>query len=137
LDSYISRQPAAPLRRLAYMLYSEQRSCIIDYCGTHQHLAVDIEFSAAPNGGLRLRSGAQGFYEGPIAFTFALRFSGIAEVCEWYEDARQEFRMEVNVTNKTWGRLFGYKRGFQVEWRSVRPEQISTDVLAYRTEKRE
>jgi Domain of unknown function (DUF4166) len=103
--------------------------------GTHQHLAVDIELSAAPNGGLRLRSGAQRFYEGSIAFP--LLFSGIADVCEWYDDARQEFRIEVNVTNKTWGRLFGYKGGFQVEWRSVRPEQIPADILPYRTEKQE
>ena len=121
----------------AYMLYSEQRSCIIDYLGTHQHLAVDIELSAAPNGGLRLRSGAQRFYEGPVAFTFPLLFSGIAEVCEWYDDARQEFRIEVNVINKTWGRLFGYKGSFQVEWRSVRPEQIPADILPCRMEKRE
>jgi hypothetical protein len=121
----------------AYMLYSEKRSCIIDYLGTHQHLAVDIELSVAPNGGLHLRSGAQRFYEGSIAFSFPLLFSGIADVCEWYDDAKQEFRIEVNVTNNTWGRLFGYKGGFQVEWRAVRPEQIPTDILPYRTEQRE
>ena len=30
----------------AYMLYSQQRRKIVDYLGTHQHLAVDIELSA-------------------------------------------------------------------------------------------
>ena len=35
----------------AYMIYSEDRGCIVDYLGTHQHLAVDIEVSVAPNGG--------------------------------------------------------------------------------------
>lgn len=42
----------------AYMIYSKERGCIVDYLGTHQHLAVDIELSVAENGGLRLRSGA-------------------------------------------------------------------------------
>jgi hypothetical protein len=111
------------------MLYSEKRSCIIDYLGTHRHLAVDIEPSVAPNGGPRLRSGAPRFYEGSIAFSFPLLFSGIADLCEWYDDAKQQFRIEVKVTNKTGGRLFGYKGGFQVRWRAVRPEQIPADIL--------
>lgn len=50
------------------MIYSEDRGCIVDYLGTHQHLAVDITLSVAANGGLRLRSGEQRFYEGPVAF---------------------------------------------------------------------
>jgi len=121
----------------AYMIYSEQRSCIIDYLGTHQHLAVDIELGVAPNGGLRLRSGSQRFYEGLIAFRFPLLFSGVADVCEWYDDVEREFKIEVNVTNKVWGRLFGYKGRFQVDWQTVRPAEIPVDILPHRTEKRE
>ncbi len=34
----------------AYMIYGEDRGCIVDYLGTHQHLAVDIDASVAPNG---------------------------------------------------------------------------------------
>jgi hypothetical protein len=121
----------------AYMIYSEQRSRIIDYLGTHQHLAVDIELRATPNGGLRLRSGAQRFYEGLIAFPFPMLFSGIADVCEWYDDGEQQFKIEVNVTNKVWGPLFGYKGHFLVDWQTVRPDEIPADILPYRTENRE
>jgi hypothetical protein len=121
----------------AYMIFSEQRSCIIDYLGTHQHLAVDIELSVDPTGGLRLRAGAQRFYEGPFGFSFPMLFSGVADVCEWYDDREQKFRIEVNVTNKTWGRLFGYKGSFQVEWRSIHPAEIPADILPYHTEARE
>jgi hypothetical protein len=121
----------------AYMIFSEQRSCIIDYLGTHQHLAVDIELSVDPTGGLRLRAGAQRFYEGLIGFSFPMLFSGVADVCEWYDDREQKFRIEVNVTNKTWGRLFGYKGSFQVEWRSIQPSEIPADVLPRHTEGRE
>ena len=46
------------------MIYSEARGCIVDYLGSHEHLAVDIDLSVDEEGGLRLRSGAQRFYEG-------------------------------------------------------------------------
>src|SRR5437879_2648781 len=37
----------------AYMIYSQHRSRIVDYLGTHQHLAVDLDLSVDPRGGLR------------------------------------------------------------------------------------
>ena len=61
-----------PRRFDAYMIYSEQRQCIVDYLGTHQHLAVDIDLGIASNGGLCLRSGAQRFFEGPVGFSFPM-----------------------------------------------------------------
>jgi hypothetical protein len=125
-----------PRRFDAYMIYSEQRQCVVDYLGTHQHLAVDLDLSVAPNGGLRLRSGPQRFYEGPVAFTFPMLFSGIADVCEWYDETDKCFRIEVVVKNRTWGRLFGYKGHFQVEWISG-VAGVPQGLLPRRTEPRE
>ena len=135
--SWIRTFAARKQRRFdAYMIYSEERGCIVDYLGTHQHLAVDLELSVASNGGLRLRSGAQRFYEGPVAFPFPLFFSGIAEVCEWYDDVAQCFRIEVEATNRRWGKLFGYTGKFQVEWLPVSPETIPLTILPRRVERR-
>jgi Domain of unknown function (DUF4166) len=120
----------------AYMIYSEQRRRIVDYLGTHQHLAVDIDLSVASNGGLSLRSGAQRFYEGPIGFSFPMLFSGVAEVCEWYDETNRCFRIEVSVRNRTWGPLFGYKGHFQVEWRDI-TSGVPAAFLPDRTERRE
>lgn len=120
----------------AYMVYSEERRCIVDYLGTHQHLAVDLELSVASNGGLKLKSTEQRFYEGPLAFRFPLFFSGVAEVCEWYNDAEQCFCIEVNASNRTWGPLFGYKGKFQVEWVPVPPQPIPAEILPRRIEPR-
>src|ERR1700733_2377445 len=53
-----------PRRFDAYMIFSQQRGRIVDYLGTHQHLAVDIDLSVDERGGLRLRSGAQRFLRG-------------------------------------------------------------------------
>lgn len=118
----------------AYMIWSEQRGCIVDYLGTHQHLAVDLELSVAENGGIRIRSGEQRFYEGPVAFRFPMGLSGVAEVCEWYDDAAKCFRISVQVTNRRWGPLFGYNGSFQVQWTGP---SIPTEVLPRRVEARE
>jgi hypothetical protein len=120
----------------AYMIYSEQRGCIVDYLGTHQHLAVELELNVAPNGGLRLRSGAQRFYEGPLSFSFPLFFSGVADVCEWYDDQEKCFRIEVSASNRKWGKLFGYSGRFQVEWKTVLPNYVPPEILPARVEGR-
>jgi hypothetical protein len=121
----------------AYMIYSEQRGCIVDYLGSHEHLAVDLDLEVDDRGGLRLRSGEQRFYEGPIAFRFPQLFSGVADVCEWYDDAKHCFRIHVEVRNRVWGRLFGYNGTFRVEWRALENGHIPAHVLPRRQEQRE
>jgi Domain of unknown function (DUF4166) len=125
-----------PRRFDAYMIYSERRRRIVDYLGTHQHLAVDLELKVDEQGGLRIRSGEQRFYEGVIAFQFPMYFSGIADVREWYDAAARVFRVDVNVHNRRWGPLFGYRGSFAVEWRPMR-EGVPADRLPIRTERRE
>lgn len=130
-------QTKQPRRFDAYMIHSKNRGCIVDYLGTHQHLAVDIDISVDSSGGLRLRSGTQRFYEGIIGFSFPMIFSGTANVCEWYDEAQKCFRIEVTVSNRTWGSLFGYRGHFQVAWQSVSPTELPQSVLPRRTERRE
>ncbi len=96
----------------ATMIYSEKGGRIVDFLGTHQHLAVDIDLSVDERGGLRLRSGDQRFYAGPLGFRYPLLFSGVADVNEWYDDAQQRYRISVAVANRVWGRLFGYQGWF-------------------------
>lgn len=120
----------------AYMIYSEGRQCVVDYLGTHQHLAVDLDLSVDERGGLRLKSGAQRFYEGWIGFRFPMLFSGVANVCEWFDDDLGRFRIEVVVTNKVWGRLFGYSGSFEVEWVET-PDGPPNHALPRREERRE
>jgi hypothetical protein len=121
----------------AYMVYSETRGRIVDYLGSHEHLAVDIDISVDEEGGLRLRSGAQRFYEGWLGFDFPLALSGVAEVREWYDDAAGRFRIVVDVRNRRWGRLFGYRGSFDVEWLTVAPGTVPASVLPVRQERRD
>lgn len=127
-----------PTRRFdAYMIYSESRGCIVDYLGTHQHLAVDIEPSVDERGGLRLRSGEQRFHEGPVSFRFPMSLSGVADVCEWYDDDAGCFRIRVDVRNRRRGPLFGYHGSFTVDWLDVRGTPVPERLLPVRTERRE
>jgi hypothetical protein len=121
----------------AYMIFSEQRGRIVDYLGTHQHLAVDIDLSVDERGGIRLRSGVQRFYEGAIGFNFPMLFSGFAEVCEWYDESDKRFHIEVNVKNHVWGPLFGYRGSFQIEWLRIKCTEVPADILPVRCERRE
>jgi hypothetical protein len=126
-----------PRRFDAYMIYSRERGKVVDYLGSHQHLAVDIDLSVDDRGGLRLRSGAQRIYEGPFAFSFPMFFSGVADVCEWFDDSAGKFRIAVSVANRVWGPLFGYRGSFDVEWKSARPEDVPDDVKPRREQRRE
>ncbi len=105
-----------PQRFDAYMVAGHRPGHVIDYLGSHQHLAVDIELRADDEGGLCLRSSAQRFYEGPVAFTFPQLLTGVANVREWFDDAAQRFNIDVNVSNERWGPLFGYRGSFTVDW---------------------
>jgi hypothetical protein len=126
-----------PRRFDAYMVWSERRGCIVDYLGSHQHLAVDIDLSVDAEGGLRLRSGEQRFREGPVDFRFPLLFSGVADVREWYDDRAERFRILVDVRNRVWGPLFGYRGSFEVTWSAVAPGEVPPHVLPARHERRE
>ena len=121
----------------ATMIWSEKRRRIVDYLGTHQHLAVDIHLSVDVEGGLRLRSGEQRFYEGPVGLRFPLLLSGVAEVREWFDEREECFRIEVAVANRVWGPLFGYRGRFQVEWLSCPAQSVPRDVRPVREERRE
>lgn len=119
----------------ATMIAARDTGRIVDYLGTHQHLAVDLDVQVEPDGSLLLRSDAQRFYEGPIAFGFPMLFSGRAELRESFDDATGEFRISLGVRNPVFGFLFGYEGTFRCEF------PAATDAPARlkprRTERRE
>lgn len=121
----------------ATMIYSKCRDTIVDYLGTHQHLAVDIACRVDDEGAMCIRSGKQRFYEGPVAFCFPLLLSGVADVREWWDEAATCFRIEVRVGNKLLGPLFGYRGSFTVREHPCTAAEIPADVLPVREEDRE
>lgn len=120
----------------ATMIWSAQRRRVVDYLGTHQHLAVDLHLAAEPDGSLHLTSDAQRFYEGPlVAFPFPMLLSGRADLHESFDDERQVYRVRLEVRNRVFGFLFGYEGEFRCEFPEARdaPERLKPR----RTEARE
>jgi len=89
---------------------------LVDYLGTHQHLAVDLRLRAADDGSLLLTTHGQRFYEGRVGFRFPMLFSGQATLHESYDDDAGVFRVSLEVRNRIFGFLFGYDGEFTCEF---------------------
>lgn len=100
----------------ATMVAASNDGHIVDYLGTHQHLAVDLELTAEPDGSLHLRSDAQRFHEGIVGFNFPMLFSGRADLRERYDDEAGVFRIDLTVVNPVFGFLFGYDGEFTCDF---------------------
>ncbi|MDQ0111310.1 DUF4166 domain-containing protein [Paenibacillus harenae] len=121
----------------ATMVFSKRRQAIVDYLGNKQHLAVDLDLSVAPNGGLRICSGEQRFYEGKLQFVFPRLLTGCADVCEWYDDERDCYKISVRVSNKLLGTVFRYQGSFQASFIPAEEETIPIGIKPLRSESRE
>lgn len=89
---------------------------VLDYLGSHQHLAVDLDVAVDERGGLVLTSDAQRFHEGPLSFRFPMLLSGRATLHEWWSDEDESFHVDLEVRNRLFGFLFGYRGSFTCEW---------------------
>ncbi|SEG66700.1 DUF4166 domain-containing protein [Paenibacillus sp. UNC499MF] len=145
-DSY-GRETVTWIRKFAFgsrvrhfdatMIYSSRRGRIVDYLGNKQHLAVDLDLAPTPGGGIRIRSGNQRFYEGSLQFPFPAAITGIADVCEWYDDREDAYKITVNVRNPVLGPVFGYEGTFRAQLVPCGTADIPDRVKPLREELRE
>jgi hypothetical protein len=115
-----------------YMVATDIPGRMVNYLGTHQHLAVDLDFTVGPRGDMRIRSSTQRIDEGPIRFRFPRLFSADADVSVAYDDANRCYRIDATAGNPILGNVFSYHGTFQVEWNKVTPEQIRERVMPMR-----
>jgi hypothetical protein len=129
--------PGGRTRRFdAQMVLGPGGDRILDYLGTHQHLASDLHLSADGRGGLVIRSGEHRFREGPVDLRVPDLIGGDAEVREWYDEAARRFRIRVRVTNRRFGPLFGYEGSFTAEYTDVRSHGVPAGLRPVREESR-
>ncbi len=100
----------------ATMVYSPHRRRIVDFLGTHQHMAVDLDVMVDDQGGLHIHSDLQRFCAGSLRLRFPTALSGEADLHEWYDDEGGRFRINVTVSNRRFGRIFGYHGSFTVDY---------------------
>lgn len=104
-----------PSRFDATMILSHGR--VLDYLGTHQHLATELDLTVDDDGSLRLTSSTQRFYEGRfIRFRFPMLLSGRAQLHERFDTDAGKYRIRMEVHNRLFGFLFGYEGEFTCEF---------------------
>ncbi|MFI6055252.1 DUF4166 domain-containing protein [Streptomyces violascens] len=128
--------PGGPHRFDATMVLSPERDCVLDYLGTHQHLASDLHMSAKADGSLLIRSGTHRFREGPVDVRVPSLIGGDAEVRESFDEDTGRFRIQVRVTNRRFGFLFGYEGSFTAEYVDVSTHGLRSGLRPVREEAR-
>ncbi|MFJ5263862.1 DUF4166 domain-containing protein [Streptomyces sp. NPDC088387] len=128
--------PGRPRRFDAQMVLGPRGDRILDYLGTHQHLATDLHPSAEPDGSLLIRSGEHRFREGPVDVRVPALIGATAEVRESYDDISGRFRIRVRVVNEHFGPLFGYDGSFRATYTDVRRRGVRPGLRPVREEAR-
>jgi hypothetical protein len=127
-----------PRRFDATMVASDRNpGLVLDYLGTHQHIAADLRLRVTGRGGLLITSQDQRFTGLPGAPRCPAAFTGHAWVHEWYDDRAECFRINVQVTNPVLGPVIGYSGSFWAEFvRVADPAAIPRHVRPVRERSR-
>ncbi|WP_086771409.1 DUF4166 domain-containing protein [Streptomyces bobili] len=128
--------PGGPRRFDAQMVLGPKGDRVLDYLGTHQHLATDLYFHAEADGSLLIRSGTHRFREGVVDARVPELIGATAEVRESYDDAAGRFRIRVRVVNRYFGPLFGYEGSFTATYSDVRARGVRPGLRPVREEAR-
>ncbi|MGV9353594.1 DUF4166 domain-containing protein [Streptomyces misionensis] len=128
--------PGRPRRFDAQMVLSPKGDRILDYLGTHQHLASELHFAAEPDGSLLIRSGEHRFREGPVDVRVPELLGATAEVRETFDDTTGRFRIRVSVVNRRFGPLFGYEGSFTASYTDARSHGTRPGLRPVREEER-
>ncbi|MER6123809.1 DUF4166 domain-containing protein [Streptomyces sp. NPDC001795] len=128
--------PGRARRFDAQMVLSPKGDRVLDYLGTHQHLASDLYFRAEPDGSLLIRSGEHRFREGPVDVRVPELIGAEAEVRESFDESTGCFRIRVRVVNRYFGPLFGYEGSFTVSYEDVGVRGVRPGLRPVREEAR-
>ncbi|MEN3538355.1 DUF4166 domain-containing protein [Microbispora sp. ZYX-F-249] len=119
----------------AQMVYDPARG-IVDYLGSHQHLAVDLDLQVDERGGMVIRSGGFRFHEGWFSCRLPKAATGTAVVRESYDDEAGEFRVGVTVSHSRLGPMFGYWGAFRARYVDVTEHGVPAVIKPRREEAR-
>ncbi|OPG11719.1 DUF4166 domain-containing protein [Microbispora sp. GKU 823] len=119
----------------AQMVYDPVKG-IVDYLGSHQHVAVDLDFQVDERGGLVIRSSGFRLHEGRLSCRLPALMTGTAVVRESYDDGTGEFRVGVTVSHHRLGPMFGYWGAFKARYVDVSEHGVPAALKPRREEAR-
>src|SRR5690606_6664643 len=109
---------------------------VLNYLGTHQHLAGDMRVRALPDGRLEIRTGAQRFHEGPLSFGVPRLLTGTGLLHESFDDERGRFVVRVTVRHPVLGEIAGYQGTFTCRYPEIVGDAVPVSVRPVREERR-
>ncbi|WP_405361470.1 DUF4166 domain-containing protein [Kitasatospora sp. NBC_00085] len=121
-----------PRRFDATMVAAPQPGTVVDFLGTHQHLAVDLRVRVTGRGGLVISSGEQRVSALPGSPRWPAVLTGRADLHEWFDEEAGRFRIQVRVVNPLVGLVMGYQGWFTAEYPLIGPEGIPNHVRPVR-----
>ncbi|PWJ25148.1 uncharacterized protein DUF4166 [Branchiibius hedensis] len=125
-------RPGRRRRFDATMVYDPERRVVVDYLGTHQHVAADLDVSVDERGGLCIASDAMRLHEGPLSVAMPSWVRGRARVREHWDEQAACFRIRVEVHHGLVGPVFGYHGRFTAHFVDAR--DVPAAVRPYREE---
>jgi hypothetical protein len=125
-----------PRRFDEYVVAVPGAGTLIIYAGSHQHLAVVLDVSLGPHGGVAFRTGKQRLLTAVGGLRFPLLFSGEAQVEEWYDPDLGKFCIEGCVRNRMLRDIFGFVGSFESRLETVPELGVPTSVKPIKEDSR-
>lgn len=97
-------------------LYSEKHQQIIEYLGLNHKLFFKMDLFAEANGAIRFKSGKQYTFLFGKKIRIPALFTGNIDLVEWFDDAENRFYLDLKVSTKLLGPLFGFTGWFEAEY---------------------
>ncbi len=116
--------------------YSETKHHIVEYLGLDHRMVFEMGLSAE-NGAIRFTSGRQFAFVAGLKLPIPRLIRGNIELLEWYDDDKQKFYLDLKVTSKLFGPLFGFTGWFDAAYIDFRGKSIPEKFRPTRQESRE
>lgn len=97
-------------------LFSEKNNQIIEYLGLDQKMFFRMGLSVEENGAIKFVSQKQYMFVFGIKIRIPSLLRGNIELLEWFDDDEQRFYLDLKVTTKFLGPLFGFTGWFTGEY---------------------
>lgn len=100
----------------------------LDYLGYASDMVVHTRCEVDSHGALVLESEVPRFLLGPLTPKLPAAVSALTTGREWWDDAEDRHRIEIQVTSPVLGRLFLYRGWFTAQERPCPPADIPADA---------
>lgn len=117
-------------------LFSKTNNQIIEYLGLDQKIFFKMHLFAEKNGAIRFKSGKQFYFLFGLKVPIPFFLRGNIDLLEWFDDEKGKFFLDLKVSTKLLGPLFGFHGWFDGEYLDFRNGSLPEQFEPTRVEKK-